>query len=337
MVMTRFHVFIQFASRISSRVNRGTSPVHSSMLLLIVLFFQSGCFSIAQFQHQNYQESRQFAQLAEYAEEKEQYEQAAEYWEKAGRLNKEDNDKCLLRCAMNHCRNKKYSEAVEVLQQAMKKNPESIDLHVQLARAQFEVGKPLQAQVTLNNALNLDPENREAIMSLAEIATSQKQFSLQGELYHRALSVDPDYLPAQILLSKWYIEQNKDEQAEILLRSILIHPEATSAEITDAKWNIGILYGKQRQWNDSISILTSVVDQKENIHSRDWYRIAYACYQNNQIPECREYLSKALELNRSDANAIDLQKRIKTGAGHSIELVSYQEPATEPVAPRYWE
>jgi tetratricopeptide (TPR) repeat protein len=302
---------------------------------MLLFLFLSGCSSLANFQHHKEQESKHLSQLAEFAEEKKEFEQAAEFWEQAAHLCK-DESFCLLRCAENHCKNKKYRQASEILTHAVEKNPNDIQVYLNLAEAQLHSGNRMLADKTLQTALNIDPNNTDAMMMLAEIVFLQKRFDIQGDLYHRVLSVAPAHLPAQIALASWYMKNDKDEQAEILFRNILIDQNATPQQIVQAKWNIGILLGKNEKWDDAVVVLSSVIDQKENSTSDDWCRLAYACYQNYQVPECREYLDKSLQLNSTDVSALQLQKKIRSGAGHSIELVEYEEQQPELSPPPYW-
>ncbi len=302
---------------------------------MLLFLFQSGCSSFANFQHHKEQESKHLSQLAEFAEEKKEFEKAAEFWEQAAQLGKDENF-CLLRSAENYCKDKKYKQASEILTHAVKKDPNDVQVYLNLAEAQLHSGNRILADKTLQTALNIDPNTTDAMMMLAEIALLQKRFEVQGDLYHRVLSVDPEHLPAQIALASWYMKNDKDEQAEILFRNILIDQNATPQQIVQAKWNIGIMFGKNGKWEDAVVVLSSVIDQKENSSSDDWFRLAYACYQNYQVPECREYLDKSLQLNPTDSNTLQLQKKLRSGAGHSIELVGYQEQQPEISPPSYW-
>jgi tetratricopeptide (TPR) repeat protein len=76
----------------------------------------------------------------------------------------------------------------------------------------FEKGRTLQAagetvKATLEykNALQIDPNFQPAYSALAEIAFSERDYEKAYKYLAKAVEINPDYLPSQVLLGKLFL------------------------------------------------------------------------------------------------------------------------------------
>ena len=95
---------------------------------------------------------------------------------------------------------KENEQALAAAQEAVAALPESPELWMGLGRAQTELGSYDQAITSFNRLIELRPKVPASYLPLAELYVSRKDHAAAKRALERALSIKPDFLPAQIEL-----------------------------------------------------------------------------------------------------------------------------------------
>ena len=89
-----------------------------------------------------------------------------------------------------------HEDALELLRQALRRNPQSAEAHSNLAAALDLAGRPEEAVLAYEEALAIDPDRPEAHYGLGASLHALRRFDEAIACYERALVIDPDYAEA---------------------------------------------------------------------------------------------------------------------------------------------
>ncbi|MCC6954662.1 MAG: tetratricopeptide repeat protein, partial [Deltaproteobacteria bacterium] len=106
-----------------------------------------------------------------------------------------------------------------------------------LAKAsQFEKDQKLEeARLTLQSAVDANPDSAEGYYRLAEVMLRLKAFGRARELYQSALNIDPNHRDARLHLGAFLLAARQIEEAESHIRRLLeMNPNDVEARILDA-------------------------------------------------------------------------------------------------------
>ena len=138
---------------------------------------------------------------------------------------------------------------VSYFEQAAKISPEWASPHVGLGVAMFRAQRNDEALVSLNRALELQPDDMYALCTLGSLRTQQQQFAAAQQAYHRALAVRPDFAEAHcglgVALSvSGQLRQAADEFTE----AVRLRPAYAEA------WNnLGITRAELREFDQAVA------------------------------------------------------------------------------------
>lgn len=123
-----------------------------------------------------------------------------------------------------------YQEAIGRYKEAIKKNPESLEFYLSLARAYTFSQQPTQAIAVLNKAMNLDPVAKGVNMAFGEAYLANGNF-LEAENYvNQVLKKNPDDPEALAFLGKLYLFLgDKDTSEKYYKLSIKANPRSKIA------------------------------------------------------------------------------------------------------------
>jgi len=280
--------------------------------------------------------SNRLSEAAEVAKEEGKYKRAGELLQQAARANPDDVD-VRIELARWLIAEKRPAEAIRQLQIIVTRNPDDIGARIELARAQFDHGNQREADRSARAVLELDPEHIGALMLRAAIARQQADRELARELYHRVLQVDPENPDAKLKIAEVEMEAAHPDRAAPLLRSVCESSRSTAREKIEARWRLGMAYGREGRWDESAVALASAAANRPSLTAEDWYRVAYAQYRSGKIGNARDSLSHVLRIDPGFPAARTLAARIASGGNTTEPIVPanyVSNAAAQPVGPR---
>jgi tetratricopeptide (TPR) repeat protein len=148
----------------------------------------------------------------------------------------------------------RYQEAAAEYRQAIRKNPNALNLHFRLGRALLlqshdpanvgEARKEFEAELALN------PSDAVAVYEVGQTYQAEQNFAMAAAAFRRAVTLDPNFVEALVALAKTKATEKKYEEAVPLLeRAIQLQPanEAAHYALMIAYRNSGRLHDAQRE------------------------------------------------------------------------------------------
>ncbi|MDR1625456.1 MAG: tetratricopeptide repeat protein [Spirochaetia bacterium] len=157
-------------------------------------------------------------------------------------------------------------QAVRALEEARKRNPDSLETKQLLVDVLLIAQELEEARLVVDDILREDPDNRNALYSLALIESAQGNASAQREILQRLLAINPADDRAQAALGEIFLRERKYADAEKLFaQSLEGNPQNLVALI--GKGNTQLRRGKAE---DAAKTLTRVIELQPD------YPFAYA-------------------------------------------------------------
>ena len=107
------------------------------------------------------------------------------------------------------------TQALDSYRNAVNSDPDFVeetpDVLVRRGRLYAELGRPGLAQADLERAIELAPDDPDALMSIASLNFQNSNYEAAIESYEQALEVNPEHPNAQYELGMAYIYQNEDQ------------------------------------------------------------------------------------------------------------------------------
>lgn len=230
----------------------------------------------------------------------------------------------------------RYDEALRHLEYAAARDPHDVLVWIALTRALIEQHDPLKAAEAIEQALALEPSNAEALMLQAHL------FELRGELeqarmvYNRVLIIHPKHTDGSLKLAALQLQLGFPERAAPLFRSIAHRSDVTAQQRNDAEWQLGIAYGAMQRWPDASATLQNAIANRD-ASADDWYRLAYAHFQQGHYALSQQALSEALQQDTRHAGAQNMAAALRrvAAAQHEIQHAMYADRLNVP-APSGW-
>ncbi len=124
------------------------------------------------------------------------------------------------------CRQELWAEARAVCQTGLKLDRQHPDLLALFGRIELNLGEVGEAQLSLMDALRLDPDNHRALEELARAHEAQGEFRIALEYARRALQTGPDCVRAYETLAEILLQEDTEvldpKSAERVLRQALL-------------------------------------------------------------------------------------------------------------------
>ncbi len=144
----------------------------------------------------------------------------------------------LHRQAVEHFRNGRMPQGIDVMKKALELNPGSGEMHSHLAIALYQTGNAQEAAKHFDKAARLAPRNPEVLNDCGTFALENGRFPEAERLFRRALEIKPAFPDALLNLARSLLRQGIQEEAEAPLReSIRLNPRSP-----EAFYNLGMLY-----------------------------------------------------------------------------------------------
>lgn len=170
------------------------------------------------------------------------------------------------------CKRDLYLSAAEHLSlSAIKENPDNVTANQTLGLAKLAMSEPEQAVESLRKCAELmkTPENLINLVLVLRNADPTEQE--RGQLINEALSLDPLYFPARVEQAALLVDQNKPQDAFVVLQKI---PQTHH----DARWSLvaGDIFSKNgnnnaafTSWNNAVQLDPFLSDSY--LHMADYY------------------------------------------------------------------
>jgi len=129
------------------------------------------------------------------------------------------------------------AKAQERVNSALRAHPDVAAFHALNGRVLKAAGKPVdQSRAEFDRALELDPDEAEAVIGLAELAAEAGETDAALTLYDRAAALDTDHADAALAAAQLALGAGRTAQAKQRFEAILIaHPREASASIELAR------------------------------------------------------------------------------------------------------
>lgn len=116
----------------------------------------------------------------------------------------------------------KPSLAEETCREALEIDSENIDITLFLANLKLETGNAGEARSWFEKALTIDPANVKSLIALAEIAMGEGEYeAAEKHLKKITAEIDPDHVGAKLTLAKVYRFSNREAEAIRVLEEVL--------------------------------------------------------------------------------------------------------------------
>jgi tetratricopeptide (TPR) repeat protein len=226
-----------------------------------------------------------------------------------------------------------YSEeAIQQLQRTTVLAPDDPRPYVDLSYLLYEKKQYTDALKNLELGLNLDPTNIRALILKGELEELAGLNGASIETYHRVLQVDPYNIESRLKLAALEIKMGEHNRATPILRPICHNTSATIDQRAEAQWLLGMAYGADQRWTDAVASLEQSLKNRKDVTADDWYRMAYASLQADEMEKVYPAVTKALTLSptHTEANRLSHYLTQQTHSASPIQQASQYTPLREP-------
>jgi tetratricopeptide (TPR) repeat protein len=174
-------------------------------------------------QARNFSDNRYLAQNVAIVQEKiEDWDAAAQAWRDVlrRRPRREDHPDYLsdkqvsaVWAHVGECyqKNSDEKEAVYCLRKAIEYAPDNMNLRMELVQYLFATKKLEAAENEINNILEIDPENKQALIQLAQYYETNPSLDASG-VWEKLLAIDPDDEDIKNMIAESYVEKAESEK-----------------------------------------------------------------------------------------------------------------------------
>ncbi|MGB8217155.1 MAG: tetratricopeptide repeat protein [Candidatus Methanoperedens sp.] len=151
----------------------------------------------------------------------------------------------------------KYEEAITELKEALRLNPDYIEVHNNLGVTYDRMGKPDEAVNELKVALNLNPNYAEAHCNLGNIYTSAGRYEEAAGELEEALKINPELAIGHNNLGNIYALQKRNEEAiQEFKEALRINPDYAPAHnnLGNAYAETGMLEDALREFQEALRL-----------------------------------------------------------------------------------
>jgi tetratricopeptide (TPR) repeat protein len=131
---------------------------------------------------------------------------------------------------------KHHAEAIQLLQNGLRRYPDDQRLRVELGRAYLYNHQDTYALALFRKVLRKDPSNRPAKLELARALSYRREYDASNQLYRQLLKVNPDDEAASVGLARNLIHQkHAAEGLRELDRALARHPNSVRLQQAKAR------------------------------------------------------------------------------------------------------
>lgn len=171
-------------------------------------------------------------------------------------------------------------------------------LFFELGERYFQAGDLENASLSYEAGIGADALHYRSIAGLAKVRAAQGRFAESIELYQRSLAIIP--FPAYVEeLGDVYkrIGKLKEAQQQYDLVQYIGHLDALNQVLANRE--LALFYADQGiKLPEALALARNELSVRHDIYT--WDTLAWALYKNGRMPEAREAMDKALQLQTSD-------------------------------------
>ena len=135
--------------------------------------------------------------------------------------------------AYNHFEQKNYTSVVEFITKAMNYDKDNLYIVknlLLLSQAQHELGNFFEEKKALSDLLNIDPKNAEGLYRLGLMYVAHHDVKNAEESFEKAITYDPDLIPAKYNLALICEGNNRDRAKELYMEILEQDPNFIEAK-----------------------------------------------------------------------------------------------------------
>lgn len=203
----------------------------------------------------------------------------------------------LHRQAVEHFRQGRMAQGIEVMRKALELNPGSGEMHSHLAIALYQTGNSQEAAKHFDKAARLAPRSPEVLNDCGTFALENGRLPEAERFFRRALQIKPAFPDALLNLARSLVRQGQHDEAERALReSIRLNPRSP-----EALYNLGMLYTRL---NDSVNFKQGQEYLEKALALRPTYAQAW-CGLIRSYERVTDYEKEEKTLDRAEKHVRD--------------------------------
>lgn len=204
--------------------------------------------------------------------------------------------------------------AVKHLQYACRQGVDDPQSYLEMARILLEDKKYDECQVAAEAALRMVPSLAEAQLIKGKLAELTNHEDEALAIYYRLLASDPSDFEAMLRIADLLVQSRRSSQAAPLLRTIVESDRVPSSVQEEARWQLGLVYGREHRWNEASIQLAAAAESRPQLTASELYQLAYAYWEAGDLEKTRQYASRvlAIEPHHADALALDATARAES-------------------------
>ena len=204
----------------------------------------------------------------------------------------------------------KIEDAIIYLETALEINPNNIEALIKLSKIALTRDEKIKALKYIEKTENLDSESTELLFERASILQALKQYERSLNAYDKFLIKEPDNYFAKLNVGIIYIQQEKYEEAqEIIDEAIKIDPDNVLGYLDKAK-----LYEKKGEIEKALEICNSIIKSNPKLQE-PYIRKAGILLRKNRLDEIIKLYDEAIKENADNNEFYALRAEIKYEKG----------------------
>jgi len=190
-----------------------------------------------------------------------------------------------------------FRDANGFFQEAERAQPKDPAINTAWGELLLEKAENVEAQKSFQIALEADANNPAAIVGMARLATETNQ-PAAAELVDKALKINPNYVPAHLLLSEMALDNRERQDAHGTIdKALAVNPNSLEARTLDAA--LAFLEDHESDFKQKVEGVLKI-----NPAYSEVYRVAGDhATRNYRFSEAIPLTKKALELDPGNARA----------------------------------
>lgn len=206
------------------------------------------------------------------------------------------------------------------------------DYNYKMAEACLSEGKSEEAFARLEKVLQLDPDNKNALLRLGFINMQFEEFEKAKSSFARAVSIDPDFSDAQTYLGIAYIKMRQWREAVKPLQKAVSNVLYQSPD--KAYYYLGIAYYRLGEFENAIAAFKDSIKRAPS-SPYAYYGLSLAYNKTDRYSDAAAVIERAIEIDSGFGGdrgkfISDLKRKFQTTKGEDktdtadfLEIMQY--------------
>ncbi len=211
----------------------------------------------------------------------------------------------------------KLTEALDIYQELLDKDPEQIDILHACAILQAKLTRYPEALASIKKAIDLAKDDASLYNSQGNIFLRQSQLDQAKSAYQKAIQLKPHYaIPYNNLGNCYYRQHDLSKAEEYYQKALAIDPN-----YTDAHYNLGILFTQSGKTEQAIAALKKTLTLKPQ-HARANGQLAKIYLEQGETKKAIDYYQKRLNLEPNHVESLHEYGIALSQEGRDEEAIS---------------